>query len=185
MKENGNPDVCPCCGQKIPAEPKHYSFWEQWAKLYEMQLKQILNLPKKYLCHFDLARLYNSETVPYYADNRHLVNIPKPQILIEWEKQNPIPETKIDHIGFTVQLAQRVKRLESLFKKRNRNSIEKWEYKEISLTPLGKEVPRSRWIFKEKPLSRYGDEGWEAYQVEHYIDEAGNPIDKFYLKRPL
>lgn len=118
MKENNNPDVCPCCGQRISTKPRRYFFWEQWAKPYGVQLGRILNMPTKELHRYDLASFYNSEEVPYFEGGLAVTRIPKPKSLYDWEKQNPMPMSKISHIDFTVQLAQRVEHLESLLREK-------------------------------------------------------------------
>lgn len=93
MKENDN--VCPCCRQKIPeSEINHYLFREQWFAAFNEETS------KKGICveGWDAHRLHVYDEIP--------------PSMRDWGVKNPMP--KINHINFTVQLAQRVERLESL-----------------------------------------------------------------------
>lgn len=124
MKENSDPDVCPCCGQNMP---KLY-FFEQWSKEYLKQLEKASHVwydrfGKKFQYRkffldatpMAIQDIYNGMTIS--VDRKTKIDkIPKPLFLLAWEKQNPMPGIK--HIGFTALLAQRVEHLESLLREK-------------------------------------------------------------------
>lgn len=97
MKENDN--VCPCCGQKIPeSEINHYLFREQWFAAFDKEVDK------------EGISIEGVEEHRLYAYNEI------PPSMRDWGVKNPMP--KINHINFTVQLAQRVERLESLLREK-------------------------------------------------------------------
>lgn len=103
MKENSNPDVCPCCGQNISKLEKiKYLFIEQWCDA----LRKEAHIHKIEFGSFEEACILGNALSPSGLNSN----------LLTWEIKNPRPE--INHIDFTVQLAQRVEHLESLLREK-------------------------------------------------------------------
>lgn len=138
MKDNSNPDVCPCGEQSI-ARTKYYCR-EQWAESYKLELIKAGHVdPERYIVDLEIdlsddgrsicqrdklyeefvigrVGFYESDWICKLDEQGNIIKVLKPMGLLLWEKQNPMP--KVNHIDFTVQLAQRVEHLESLLREK-------------------------------------------------------------------